>query len=197
MRLRLVPVLVVTVLCAATASSAPVSSAAVVAVIDQARTAVGKLEWANAVSSLSQALVLARQQAPLAITAAEVVTGPHIGVGVYDKAVDGVVSNKRLRLYVEVENLASTPLPSSPGRFRHELDVVGRFFVVDGAALEALGEKNLGRQTVDAWRALPVHAVGLDVTLGDAPPGPYLVEVVVTDVASGKKATRRVPFTLR
>jgi hypothetical protein len=195
MRLRLVLFLVVSVLCAVGASSAPpVSSAAVVALVDQARVAVGKLDWASAVSSLSQALAVARQQAPLSITAAEVVTGPHVGVGVYDKAVDGVVS-KRLRLYVEVENLSSTPLV--PGRFRHELDVVGRFFVVDGAALDPLGEKNLGRQTVDAWRALPVHAVGLDVTLGDAPPGPYLVEVVVTDVASGKAATRRVPFTLR
>jgi hypothetical protein len=195
MRLRLLPILVVTVLCAVGASSAPVSSAAVVAIVDQARASIGKLEWANAVSSLAQALALARQQAPLTITAADVVTGPHIGVGVYDKAVDGVVSNKRLRLYVEVENLSSTPL--SPGRFRHELDVVGRFFVVDGATLDPLGEKNLGRQTVDAWRALPVHAIGLDVTLGDAPPGPYLVEVLVTDVASGKAATRRVPFTLR
>lgn len=196
MRMRLLLILVVTALVAVGASSAPpLPNAAVLGAVDQARAAVGKLEWSNAVSSLSQALALARQQAPLTITAAEVVTGPHVGVGVYDKAVDGVVSNKRLRVYIEVENLTATPL--SPGRFRHEVDVVGRFFVVDGASLEPLGEKNLGRQTVDAWRALPVHAVGVDLTLGDAPAGPYVVEVVVTDVASGKAATRRVPFTLR
>jgi hypothetical protein len=196
MRMRLPLFLVVTTLVAVAASSAPPSSnAQALAALDQARAAVGKLDWANAVTSLSQALATARLQAPLTITAAEVVTGAHVGVGVYDKAVDGVVSNKRLRLYVEVENLTATPL--SPGRFRHEVDVVGRFFVVDGTNLEPLGEKNLGRQTVDAWRALPVHAVGVDLTLGDAPAGPYVVEVVVTDVASGKAAPRRVPFTLR
>ncbi|HEY1099168.1 MAG TPA: hypothetical protein VGF99_09570, partial [Myxococcota bacterium] len=96
----------------------------------------------------------------------------------------------------EVENPTASPL--GPGRFRHELDVVGRFFVVeDDKSLSPLGEKSLGRQTVDVWRPLAVHALGLDVTLGDAPAGPYVVEVVVTDVATGRSATRRVPFTLR
>jgi len=180
----------------AAAAITPASPAQVVtAMTDTARAAVGKGDWAAVVAALSDATRYARRQAPLTIPVGEVVTGAHVGVGVYDKAVDGVVSTKRLRLYVEVENLSATPL--APGRFRHELDVVGRFFVVDGKALEPLGEKNLGRQTIDVWRALDVHALGLDVTLGDAPAGPYVVDVIVTDVTSGKTATRRIPFTLR
>lgn len=174
----------------------PASPAQVItAMTDTARAAVGKGDWTAVVTALAEATRYARRQAPLSITAGELMTGAHGGVGVYDKAVGGVVADKRLRLYVEVENLSATALAA--GRFRHELDVVGRFFVVDGKALEPLGQKDLGRETLDTWRALDVHGIGLDFTLGDAPAGPYVVDVVVTDVASGKTATRRIPFTLR
>lgn len=195
MRRFLLPLLLLLTASVAVALTPAAPPVVVTTLLDTARVAVARGDWAASVRALNEAAHLARRQAPLVVSAGEVVTGAHVGVGVYDKAVGGVVGDKRLRLYVEVENLAATSL--SPGRFRHELDVVGRFFVVDGGTLEPLGEKNLGRQTVDVWRPLDVHAVGLDVTLGDAPVGPYVVEVVVTDVASGRTASRRIPFVLR
>ena len=176
-------------------SSSSSSSSSIAASLETARAAIGRSDWAGVVAALEAAAQLARPKAPLVVSAAEVVNGAHVGVGVYDKALEGVVSDRRLRLYVEVENPTASPL--GPGRYRQEFDVVGRFFVVDGTTLQPLGEKNLGRQTVDTWRPLAVHALGLDVTLGDAPAGPYVVEVVVTDVASKRSATRRVSFTLR
>lgn len=195
--MRRLALLAASVVVASTAVAVtPASPAQIVTTMtDTARAAVGKGDWSAVVKALDDATRSARRQAPLSITAAQLMTGAHGGLGIYDKAVDNVVADKRLRIYVEVENLSATPLP--PGRFRHELDIVGHFFVVDGKTLQPLGQKNLGRETVDTWRPLDVHAIGLDFTLGDAPPGPYVVDVVVTDVVTRKTATRRVPFTMR
>jgi len=211
------------VVASAAVAVTPASPAQVItAMTDTARAAVGKGDWTAVVKALDDATRYARRQAPLSITAAQLMPGAHGGLGIYDKAVNDVVTDKRLRIYLEVENLSATPLSpgrleranapdrtsenegsgqdakrAGPERFRHELDIVGQFYVVEGKTLEPLGQKNLGRETVDTWRPLDVHAIGLDFTLGDAPPGPYVVDVVVTDVVTRKTATRRVPFTMR
>ena len=153
-------------------------------------------DWPAVIAALSEGLRLARAEAPLQITRAVVVDGPHTGLGVYAPSANGMVRDRRLRLYVEVENLSARPL--SDGRSELSLDVTGHFSTVasDGS-LEALGKKSLGAQQVQTFRPIGVHSFGVDVALGlDAPAGAYVVELEVIDRVGGKSARLAVPFAL-
>lgn len=166
------------------------------AALARAQQAVGKREWSSTIAALSQALRLARSEAPLAITQAVVVDGPHTGLGVYRPIPEAAVTGGALRLYVEVENLVARPLPD--GRDELSLDVAGTFSALDDDGKpEPLGRKPLGAQTVQTWRTTGVHSFGVDVGLGkDAPAGRYVVDLEVKDQVSGKSARKQVAFQL-
>jgi hypothetical protein len=166
------------------------------ATLARAEAALPKREWPALIAALAEGLRLARDEAPLVVSRAVVVDGPHVGLGVYTPVTDGVARDRRLRLYVEVENLVSRPLPD--GRSELSLDVTGHFTAIasDGAQ-ESLGKKSLGTQQVQTWRPLGVHSFGVDVALGhDAPAGGYVVDVEVADRIGGKSARLAVPFKL-
>ncbi len=188
----------------ASPSGPATSSAQVTAAVGRATSALGRataalkaLDWTAVVAALDDASSVARGQMPLTVRTAVPTLGPHRGLYVYERLpVGDVVPGRTLNVYLEVDGVASTA--EADGRFRHDLDVSGRFFTTgDSGALELLGEKNLGRHTVTAWQKLPLQPVGVDVVLGDAPAGAYAVDIVVTDGATGQTAHRQVPFRLR
>jgi hypothetical protein len=181
----------------AAASAPPTPSALATAALGRAAAAIKALDWTAVVAALDDASSVARGQMPLMVRTAVPTLGPHRGLHIYERLPAGdVVPGRTLNVYLEVDGVGSTP--EADGRFRHDLDVSGRFFSTgDSGALELLGEKNLGRHTVTAWQKLPLQPVGVDVVLGDAPAGAYAVDIVVTDRATGQTAHRQVPFRLR
>ena len=160
-----------------------------------ARAALDARQWPAVVDALAEALRLARAEAPLVVRQALVVRDPHAGLGAYTP-VTGPLRERELRLYVEVDNLVEATLPDR--RRRLAVEVGGRFAYVgvDGARKE-LGHVDLGRQELALWRTTGTHSLGVDVRLGDAPPGQYHLELAVTDLVGGKSAVRPVSFTLR
>ena len=205
---RVVAVVVVVVVVLATAAvagptsptsptSPAASMAAVTAALGRVTAALKARDWTAVVAALDDASSVARSQMPLMVRTAVPTLGPHRGLHMYERLPAGdVVPGRTLNVYLEVDGVGSTP--EADGRFRHDLDVSGRFFSTgDSGALELLGEKNLGRHTVTAWQKLPLQPVGVDVVLGDAPAGAYAVDIVVTDRATGQTAHRQVPFRLR
>ncbi|MDP2342645.1 MAG: hypothetical protein Q8O67_16930 [Deltaproteobacteria bacterium] len=166
------------------------------AALVRAQGALAKREWTTVIAALSEGLQKARDEAPLVVSRAVVVDGPHVGLGVYTPVKGALVRDRRLRLYVEVENLVARALPD--GRQELSLDVTGHFSTValDGTR-ESLGRKSLGTQQVQTFRATGVHSFGVDVALGpDAPAGGYVVDVEVADRIGGKSARASVAFTL-
>lgn len=166
------------------------------ALVSRASAALARREWASVIRELSEALSRARAEAPLQVSRVVVVDGPHVGLGVYSPVAGGRVLDRRLRLYVEVENLVTRALPD--GRSELSLDVTGHFSSVaaDGST-ESLGKKSLGAQLVQTFRANGVHSFGIDVALGaDAPAGAYVVEVEVADRIGVKNARQSVGFVL-
>ena len=194
-------VVVVVVLAAGVVVAGPAgpsgsAGADVAAAIARAQAALVKREWSAVIGALSEGLRVARNEAPLQISRVVVVDGPHTGLGVYQTLPGGVVRERRLRLYVEVENLVARPL--ADGRSELSLDVTGHFSAVAAeGAREPLGKKSLGAQQVQTHRASGVHSFGVDVSLGpDAPAGAYVVDVEVADRVGGKSARVPVSFAL-
>ncbi len=166
------------------------------AALARASAALAKRDWSTVIAALAEGLRLARHEAPLQVTRVVVVDAPHTGLGLYHPVADGIVSDRRLRLYVEVENLGARPLPD--GRSELSVDVSGLFSAVgvDGTP-EVLGTKSLGSQQVQTFRPIGVHSFGVDIALGaDAPAGAYVVDVEVADRVGGKSARRAVAFSL-
>lgn len=211
LRARLLPVLVVvggalvvvTGAHDAVAGPSGTASADVVTGLDAARAALSRRAWPDVVDALERALRIARGEAPLVVREARLVREPHAGLGAWtalplagaDGA--GVVDGRTLRLYVEVDNVGDAPLPD--GRRRLALGVRGRFALQnDDGTRDELGEKDLGRQELALWRTTGVHSFGVDVSLSDkAPPGRYVLTVIVNDELGRKSAERTLPFVLR
>lgn len=187
----------------AVAGPSPTAQADITQALQKAQVALSARSWPDVVKALEGALVFARHEAPLVISAAEVVDAPHTGLGVYRPLKDGAVAidsagGAKLMLYVEVENLEARPVLGQPGKQQLSLEVSGTFSAIDAkGALDRIGTKNLGTQTVETFRTTGVHSFGLDVSMGkDAPGGRFVVELEVRDTIGGKSARRSVPFVL-
>jgi hypothetical protein len=171
--------------------------------LDDARAAIARRAWPDVVSALERALQIVRGEAPLVVRQARLVREPHAGLGAWTAApttgtdAAAVVDGRNLRLYVEVDNVVDEALPD--GRRRLALGVRGRFALQnDDGSKEELGEKDLGRQELALWRTTGVHSFGVDVALSDkAPPGRYVLTVVVVDEIGHKSGERAMPFVLR
>jgi len=164
--------------------------------LKQATSFAERGDWAKAATMLDEASLRARLRAPMSIDVALPTLGPHRGRGVYERLPDGVLPGRTLHLMLEVSGVHAV---KDGARFRHDLDVTGRFFVVhgDGTPDEDLGERALGRHSVTSFYEQPTQVVGAEVALGGAPAGAYAVVVTVVDRATGVTASSRVPFSLR
>lgn len=197
--MKRVDVVIVCLLLLAVASAVAAPAPAVLPALEGALQETLVAARAGRLGDVVMALDRARLQASasrgLTIDVATATLGPHRGLGVYEPLPGDVVPGRALHLYLEVDGV--TPQPEPDGRFRHDLFVQARFIVVGKEGEEVLGDKTLGRHTVVGRRALPLQAVGAEMVLGTAPAGRYAADVTVTDVATGKSATRRVAFSLR
>lgn len=170
-------------------------AASVPELLTEAQAAWGKRDATLAVDRLSQALVLARKQAPLRIRAALPVDELH-GLGVYSPAKGGVLKGRLLQLYVEIENFGTEPIED---RARVRLELSGTFSVMEGEGeRKVLGKKTLGEQVYETRAPLGVAYLGTAIDLGsDFEPGTYHVELKVKDLVSAKVATQEVVFVIR
>ena len=192
-------VVVVVCLVAVAAVAGPSSSAGtlVSAALKKAQQAAAQRDWLTTVSLLEEALLAARAESPLVITRAVVVNHDHTGLGLFTEARQDVVDGRRLRIYVEVDNLGLSP--QSDGRVRQQLEVQGTFSYVEADGTRtALGSRPLGNHLADTHDRRARTSFGVDVKLGDkSPAGEYGVRLSVTDPIGGKSATHDVRFVLR
>lgn len=163
----------------------------VAALLGAAQKAVKKKDLAAAKTSVGEALVALREQAPLTIRQAAIVSAPPQGLGLYTPAPGGVVKDRLVWMYLEVEGF----LARGVGETRDiSLTVVGDFAFEDGTAL---GQRELGTRRYATRTHESLDAFGLDLQLSDkAPAGAYTVQLLVTDNVSEKTARRTVTFTL-
>ena len=115
------------------------------ALMSRASAALARREWASVIRELSEALSRARAEAPLQVSRVVVVDGPHVGLGVYSPVAGGRVLDRRLRLYVEVENLVTRALPD--GDVALGADAPAGAYVVEVEVADRIGVKN-ARQSV-------------------------------------------------
>lgn len=161
----------------------------------EAQAAWAKRDAARAVDRLSEALSLARRQAPMKIRAALAVDEIY-GLGVYTPAKGGALKGRLLQLYVEIENFDTEAVED---RARVRLELSGTFSVeVPGEPKKVLGKKTLGEQVYETRAPLGVAYLGTAIDLGgDFEPGTYHVELKVKDLVSSKVATQDVLFLIR
>lgn len=161
----------------------------------EAQSAWSKRDAALAVDRISEALSLARKQAPLRIRTALPVDELH-GLGVYAPAKGGVLKGRLLQLYVEIENFGTEAIED---RARVRLELSGTFSVDEGAGeRKVLGKKTLGEQVYETRAPLGVAYLGTAIELGsDFEPGTYHVELKVRDLVSSKTDSRDVTFVIR
>lgn len=171
--------------------------------LKSASSARRKKDAAGLVKALEEALVLAREDAPLEVRVAVPILHDHVGRGLYTPAPDDVIpQGRRVRLYVEVANYRLTAVgPPAEGRARAQLEVSGEFSYDDTSEgmLEVvkLQTVSLGTQAFETRSPDAVTSFGLELKLGDkAPAGTFHVRLVVKDAVSGKSASRDVRFVL-
>ncbi len=179
--------------CAAAALGAGVPG--VPELLTQAQAAWAKHDAAHTVDRLSEALLLARKQAPLRIRAALAAEDIH-GLGIYTPVKGGALKGRRLQLYVEIENYGAEAIED---RARVRLALSGEFSVEEeGGTRKVLGSKTLGEQVYETRAPVGIAYLGADLDLGeDFAPGTYHVEVKVKDLVTSKAATQDVAFVIR
>ena len=144
------------IVCAAAALGAGVPG--VPELIAQAQAAWSKRDAALTVDRLSEALVLARKQAPLRIRAALAADQIH-GLGVYVPAKGGVLKGRRLQLYVEIENYGAEQIDDHA---RVRLELSGAFSVEEAGGKQVLGNKTLGEQVYETRAPVGIAYLGAD-----------------------------------
>lgn len=160
----------------------------------EAQAAWSKRDAVTTVARLSAALEQARKQAPLRIRAALAAEAIY-GLGVYQPLPGGVLTGRRLQLYVEIENFDVEPIGDHA---RVRLELSGIFALEDAGTKKELGKKTLGEQVYETRAPVGVAYLGTDIDLGDDfAPGTYHVEVKVKDLVSSKVASQDVVFVVR
>jgi hypothetical protein len=166
--------------------------ASAVRVLDAAKGELQKGQLVQALDTLTGLAKSLRQHAPLRVPRVVVVEKPAGGLGKFTPASNGLVAERTVQLYVEIENARGRVLVD--GQSEVALEISGAFRY-EG---EEIGERALGVHQ-DVWREVPpILAVGLDFALAEkAPPGVYTLTVKVTDTVSSTTARAETRFTLR
>jgi hypothetical protein len=184
-----------TVVIAAPASPFGSAKETLHALLNQTRAAVDARDWKKIIDALESSLRVAQAEAPLTISEAVVVDQDHRGTGVFTAAPQGIVHDRRLRIYIEVDNFITEATTAEEHRL--QLDVEGTFFLVDGNDATRIGTLPLGTHNVVTHDKRAKTSMTTDIKLqGNSPPGKYRVDVMVRDPIGGKTAQRSVIFVI-
>jgi hypothetical protein len=178
-----------------TATAAATSSSSVRSLLDRAKRAVMAKDIDGALALLASAEDALRAEAPLQMTHAVVVDADHKGTGTFVESAGTVVRNRRLRIYLEVDNFTTV---AEGTQVRMQLDVEGTFFRIDAdGTADRIGTLPLGSHAVTTHDVRKKTSFTTDIALqGKSPAGKYRVDVVVKDALGSKSALRAVAFVL-
>jgi hypothetical protein len=165
------------------------------ALLDAAKRAVAAKDVDAALVAIASAEDALRTDAPLRIVHGVVVDADHRGTGIFVESAGTVVNNRRLRVYLEIDNFATVP---NGTQVRMQLDVEGTFFRIDDdGTADRIGTLPLGTHAVTTHDVRKKTSFTTDIALqGKSPAGKYRVDVVVKDALGSKQALLPVAFVL-
>ena len=137
------------------------------------------------------ALVAAWQSMPLAVRNASFVTEPASGYGLYTRRDNAVFAQgEPIIVYAEPVGYAWHESPDGTYTFGFNVD----FLLKDTDGKIVGGQENFQQLELNSRVRNREFMLALTLTVDGAPPGRYIIEYRVRDVASEKAATISLPF---